>query len=104
MIWVRVSCDPVRQFYADPRALVFMDARQSRHALLAGVGVLRAGTDGEAANVDVVLRNDAAQATRLFAMPPVAAQVQILDDETLLFAGAIASIALDDNCTLRVEA
>jgi hypothetical protein len=101
---VRILGDPVRQFYAGVDALPWLDATHARHALLTGVGVLRAGTDGETANLDVELRNDAGQMTRLYAVPPLAAPAEIYDDDMLVFAGVVASVALESTCTIQVEA
>lgn len=103
-VWVRVLGEPVRQFYADTGALAHIEPQQAHHALLRGVGTIRADTGGESANVAITLRNDAAQATRLFASPPLAAAVEVHDDAALIFAGIVSSVALDDACTLQVDA
>lgn len=104
MIWVRIHSTPVRQLYQDARALPFLDPKQARHALLVDVGTLKAGTGTENATMTLTLQNRNGECSRLFASPPLGAQVDVYQDGALQFTGTFDSISLDATCRVGVVA
>lgn len=104
MIWVRIHGTPVRQVYQDARALPFLDPKQARHALLVDVGTLKAGTGTENASMTLTLLNRNGECARLFASPPLCAQVDVYNDAELQFTGTFDSISLDEQARVAVMA
>lgn len=75
------------------------------YPIMTRMGAIRRPADGsEAANLSIDLDNHDAQASQLFAVPPLRA-VAILygADGGERFRGWITSVALDDNATLTVQ-
>jgi hypothetical protein len=74
--------------------------------IITGIGAIRRPADGsEAANLSIDLDNHDAQASQLFAVPPLRA-VAILygADGSEWFRGWLTSVVLDDNAALLIEA
>lgn len=101
--WLRIAGTPARQFYGDASALPHLAAGEARHALLEGVGTLRASVEGETPNLTVTLRNRNGECARLFAQPPINAAVQLLGPDGVLFEGVVARIVMDDGCQVEVQ-
>lgn len=105
MISLRILGRPVRNFYRDARTLPHLPVDEARHELLASVGTLRSGVEGETPNITVALRNDSAQCARLFAAPPLAAAAELWDEAGMVFAGTVQSVTLDGGeCRVGIQA
>lgn len=103
MIALRILGEPDRVFYRSERAL-WLSGLGAPHALLRGLGVLRAGTSGEAPNMTAALDNTGGRFSALFAAPPLGAVAVILDDGAEVFRGTVHDISIDSEAaTLSLE-
>lgn len=105
MIWLRIAGAPARQFYANADALPHLEAGVARHELLASVGTLRSGIEGETPNITITLRNQDARCARLFALPPIGQQADLIDETGTRFSGVVKHVKLAGGaCEIEVQA
>jgi hypothetical protein len=105
IVWFRILSTPIRQFHFNGDALPFLDPKQARHELLIDAGELATTTGADNASVSLTLRNTSAQCTKLFADPPLGADVELYGDEELLFEGTVSQIDLSaTDCKISVTA
>jgi hypothetical protein len=104
MIWVRILGAPLRQFYADGRARASMDSTAPRHDTLISAGNLASSAADEGPNFTVTLRNTSGETSRLYAIPPIGASLEVLSDSEVIGSGIITAVALDDPAQLTVQA
>lgn len=88
--WLRVAGDPVRQYYSDPAARALLDLQASAHATLQGLGTLREDTQGETANMSVVI---GIESRAHFDDPPIG-RASIESDRGQQFDGAIKTVTV----------
>lgn len=76
------------------------------YPIITSMGAIRRPADGsEAANLSIDLDNHDAQASQLFAVPPLRAVATLYGaDGSERFRGWITAVALDDNASLTVQA
>ena len=103
MTWLRIEGRPSRQFYRSVDDVRHLVAGEARHELLLSAGTVRSDIDGETPNATVILRNDAGQCARIFAIPPLGEPAQIVDASGVRFSGFISSVELDTDCRVTIE-
>ena len=90
--WLRIEGDPVRLYYSDTAALPLLDAQTSKHDTLLSIGTIRETTEGETANLSVVI--DIASRAH-FDDPPIGARAIAQSDEGDQFAGTIQTVSVE---------
>lgn len=103
MIVLRIEGNPTRQFYGNASALADLEAGVARHELLVGVGPIHSGTENVDNRVSVQLRNRNNECTKLFALPPLGAKAQLVENGVTVFCGIVHDVSLDaDVCVLNL--
>lgn len=105
-VWLVLHSEPRRVFafnLADVREHV--DSGDSTLCLLEPIGPLRSDSEGQTANIDFVLRNTNGVLSRMFALPPIRCQADLMSAVGLLFTGTVKAVELaGETCTLKVQA
>ncbi len=108
IVWFTVMTEPVRQFYADGRALPYLDGALPRHQGLLLSGAIQAGVQGENTNLSLQLQNRSGQCSAVFVRPPIGvtavlfgvAKGQVVE----LFRGLIEQVDLGTTCQVQISA
>ena len=109
IVWIEILGQPRRQLYRNADAVPYLDLGAARHALVDSFDTLRSSVDGQVANIRINLRNDAGQASRLFAAdPPVAYEAvvwQLAQGEPVeRFRGVVESLSLAAQAVMELRA
>ena len=105
--WIVLLTDPPLQLH-DAAARPYLDPGGAALEVLAGIGTLRASTDGEIPGLSVALDNAEAQAMPLLRRPPLGVEAveyrRIGDENAERFRGVVTSVTCAAEASIEVSA